>query len=424
MRDHVIVRRKIQMRDSIRGASTFTVVAAGAIAVIVIASGLYLAYLSPNRQTTGCCTTYLQSPLSGDSRNTTIGLDLKLSINSTLLATGGGIAVNITEANMRNVTNDVNASRDWPIDNLALGPCGTLNYPMGIGVFQGFYTQSNVSSAGKPLSIYQPGEYMCPMILSNIDSYQFGPLSDNAQIYGSCSSGSCFELNVTSEIDAGGYWSSHSSFARFSSGNYTVVGGDEWGQMVILHFTVAPGANFTRSTISSVSGHATSSSFDQTSGVMAYNEAYAYYDIPSVQFVGSFFVGMTTSNNSEYTFDFNVTTMAPKSTYIYFDWTPPCSSHLSSQCESDNQLVLPNPENATVVYNGTRLLILWYQNSTGLYISFQEYYLVGPISVTTATSYNVTSSCTVSSANLSETVKGANATTTFTTYTSAFNPCG
>jgi hypothetical protein len=289
MRTHLVVRRKIQMRDSIGGVSTFTAVAAGAIAAIVIASGLYLAYVSPNRQTPGCCTTYSPSPLSGDSMNATIGLDLKLSLNSTLLATNGGIAVNITELNIRNTTNKVNASRDWPIDNLALGPCGTVNYPMGLEIFQGYYTQSNVSSARAPLSIYQPGEYACPMILSNIGSYQFGPLSDNAQIYGSCSSGSCFQLNVTSEIDVGGYWSSHSSFSSFPSGTYTVAGGDEWGQMVILHFTVAPGTNFTMSTTSSGSGQPSSSLY-QTSNMMVYNKAYAYNDIPSIQFVGSFFV--------------------------------------------------------------------------------------------------------------------------------------
>ena len=48
--------------------------------------------------------------------------------------------------------------------------------------FKGNYTAANISSA-TPLQIYEPGIYHCPMILADISSYVFQPLSDNAAIF-------------------------------------------------------------------------------------------------------------------------------------------------------------------------------------------------------------------------------------------------
>lgn len=76
-----------------------------------------------------------------------------------------GITVHIMESNARNSTNLVNASNAWPLKGLALGPCGSSSHPMGVEIFKGYYTDSNISSARTALSIYPPGEYMCPMIL-------------------------------------------------------------------------------------------------------------------------------------------------------------------------------------------------------------------------------------------------------------------
>jgi hypothetical protein len=213
--------------------------AAGAVILLVITSGLYLGYLHQNNgEATVGTTIYEPYPLALESVNATTGLELKLQLNTTLLLAGEGLAANITLFNTINSTNNVTTSSDWPITHLALGPCGTTNYPMGIAVFAGYFSQSNISSASKPLSLYMPGAYMCPLILSNISAYVFKPQSDTAQILGSCNTGSCFELNTTSQIDAGGSWGEARAFSSFSPGPYTVVGGDEWGQMLILHFAV------------------------------------------------------------------------------------------------------------------------------------------------------------------------------------------
>jgi len=43
------------------------------------------------------------------------------------------------------------------------------------------------------------------------------------------------------EINIEGYWTNSGiySFSNFKPGVYTVVAGDEWGALVVLHFTVS-----------------------------------------------------------------------------------------------------------------------------------------------------------------------------------------
>jgi hypothetical protein len=54
-------------------------------------------------------------------------------------------------------------------------------------------------------------------------------------------------LPMTYEVTAGGYWTDNypldytgvnATFSNFQPGIYTVAGGDEWGQLVVLHFIV------------------------------------------------------------------------------------------------------------------------------------------------------------------------------------------
>ena len=106
-------------------------------------------------------------------------------------------------------------------------------------MLSGNYDITNVSS-GKALQIYQPGAYNCPGILAGIGSYAFQASSDNATIFGSCQvggSGGCISERVNSMVLFNGHWSGN-VFMGFPSGICTVVAGDEWGDLVILHFAV------------------------------------------------------------------------------------------------------------------------------------------------------------------------------------------
>jgi len=164
------------------------------------------------------------------------GLELSLTLNGSSISSGQGIAATAVEVNTLTTANNVSAAAKWPIGNLAVGPCGHLNEPVGIAVLSGNYDAANVSS-GLALQIYQPGTYACPAALSGISGFLFQPSSDNATVLGTCQPGPCFSETTSASISVRGYWTAN-AFASFPSGVYTVVAGDEWGGIAIAHFTV------------------------------------------------------------------------------------------------------------------------------------------------------------------------------------------
>jgi hypothetical protein len=178
----------------------------------------------------------LAFPQSVSVTDAPIGLNLSMALNTTLLQSGQGIDITITETNTLNTTITVNASDQWQLSSLSLGPCGTYNYPMGLAIFKGYYTSSNIST-GDSLELYHG--IACPMFLLLITSYTFQPLSDMASVNNPYSS---FNLTMASGITASGYWignlQGQIEFSNFTPGIYTVAGGDEWGQLVLLHFVV------------------------------------------------------------------------------------------------------------------------------------------------------------------------------------------
>jgi hypothetical protein len=169
------------------------------------------------------------------------GLKLSLSLNSTTLQSGQKVTIVIDEQNTLSVENNILSSRNWPLNGLSLGPCGTLNYPFGVAILQGYYSSANVATA-TPLILYDPGAiYHCPMILSEITAYVFQPSSDTAAIFGSCGPNPCFTTKINAEVRATGYWtgSPTATLTNFTPGVYTVVTGDEWGISAVLHFVVS-----------------------------------------------------------------------------------------------------------------------------------------------------------------------------------------
>jgi hypothetical protein len=168
------------------------------------------------------------------------GLSLSLSVNSTEFQPSQGISIVIEERNTLTATNNVTTSKNWPLKGLSTGPCGTLNYSFGISIFKGYYTSANVSSA-VPLKLYDPGAiYHCPAVLSRIDSYAFQPSSNEAAIFGSCEPNPCASIEMSVEVNYQGDWmgSPKEAFNDFTSGIYTIAGGDEWGTTVLLYFVV------------------------------------------------------------------------------------------------------------------------------------------------------------------------------------------
>jgi hypothetical protein len=167
----------------------------------------------------------------------TSGLNLSLSLGSNMINPGQAVSVGIDQWNTLPTEIVVPSASNWPLQGLTLGPCRTLNLPIGIEIVQGFYTSSNVSSA-KPLQLSEPGTYSCPAMIP-VSSFAFEPSSDVAEVLGSCDPNPCITENVSVTQDIAGYWTTASTFSNFTLGEYTVVGGDEWGALAILHFAVA-----------------------------------------------------------------------------------------------------------------------------------------------------------------------------------------
>jgi len=172
-------------------------------------------------------------------------LRFTLSIDTSTLTMGEAVKIEVSEQNtLLLTTNTVASGHDWPITGLSVGPCGVLNFPMGFAIFQGYHLENDLPSTDR-LALYSPGVYHCPLILSGIDSYVFAPGSDSASVNGSCSPNPCFTLPMRSGGTFEGYWSggvrflSSATFHSFSPGVYTVVGGDEWGDLGVLHFIVS-----------------------------------------------------------------------------------------------------------------------------------------------------------------------------------------
>jgi hypothetical protein len=136
---------------------------------------------------------------------------------------------------MLSTANDVTSAADWPLTGLLDGPCGTSIYPMGVELVRG----TNLSAASTNYLVLFSGPTMCPNQPSQIPGYVFKADSQLAQV-----AGYYYGMNAT--IRVGGYWtwdranpSANPVFHPFEPGIYTVVAGDEWGDVVLLHFTVA-----------------------------------------------------------------------------------------------------------------------------------------------------------------------------------------
>jgi hypothetical protein len=164
-------------------------------------------------------------------------------LNSTRVSSGQAIAATVDEFNTMVAPNNVSVSSDWPLQGLAVGACGSVNYPVGLAVLRGNYDLANVTS-GTALQIYQPGAYGCPIVLSGISSYLFQASSDNATVIGSCQPGACLNETMGATVSVSGYWTggAATAFTSFPAGVYTVVAGDEWGDITLSHFAVAGGA--------------------------------------------------------------------------------------------------------------------------------------------------------------------------------------
>lgn len=173
--------------------------------------------------------------------NSISGLSLSLSLDSATYQPGQFVNITVDEVNMLKKTNNVSAAGNWAFPGFSVGPCGTLNYPFGIAIFQGYYTAGDLSTL-KPLKLDNPNAvYPCPMILADISTYTFQSSGDTADVFQLGGIEPVLTEQMNTQIHPTGYWtgSPNGTLTGFAPGVYTVVAGDEWGALVVLHFTVS-----------------------------------------------------------------------------------------------------------------------------------------------------------------------------------------
>lgn len=171
-------------------------------------------------------------PQQSSSENTPPSvLSLAVSVNSTEIKAGNGIAMDIALANTSPDTLTLIPQHNWPVKQWSIKPC-LFHLPFGMALFQGDYSIENMTD-GKRLPLYQSGVYMCKTI--GIVDYVFEPSSNKATIetYNSTN----YQVTLQSHIAFNGFYQGQ-KFQPLTPGVYTIVGDDEWGHVSINHFTV------------------------------------------------------------------------------------------------------------------------------------------------------------------------------------------
>lgn len=210
--------------------------------------------------------------------NTTItassGLELRVNLNSTVVPSGGAVAAQITLFN--SLDQNLSLAPSFPANSTIQSwngydfLCGENNFlPMlGYALFQGDYSQGNISLTGSPLQLAPPVNAGC-VTYPKPTSIVFLPENDSAVLYSpawstgyqepvatTASTESCTTNGGTSLCGQGkglsGYWNTTSTisfqqaaigspfFRYLQIGEYTLAVQDVWNQTVYAHFQVVP----------------------------------------------------------------------------------------------------------------------------------------------------------------------------------------
>ena len=157
-------------------------------------------------------------------------LELELGISRTSLHPGVTFSINANEYNTLNGLNNVSTEANWPMNDLQLGSCGHSIYPFGIAIFGGVYAANNISEATQ-LQVFP--DLPCPLFIRQITGYLFEPVNDSATIL----PGNTTPVSMDTQISLSGFYSNGTQ-RSFPTGEYTVLAGDEWGDVAFQYFNI------------------------------------------------------------------------------------------------------------------------------------------------------------------------------------------
>lgn len=197
--------------------------------------------------------TFLVPSSYASSLNSTMSLRLELRVQ---VNSNNSLTVTADEFNMLDRNNTVYPEDNWRIPQglSQYAPC-LVNYdPVGFAIYHGNYDISNFST-GTPLEIWVTPLIECPYF-AGTPYYIFQPSGSVAlehQAY------SITNVTISFSRDVSGFWSGGNpytlgnpcppnqtnsecpplTFNQFPTGNYTIVGDDQWRGIVFLRFNVS-----------------------------------------------------------------------------------------------------------------------------------------------------------------------------------------
>jgi len=185
--------------------------------------------------------TMTTSSVNSASFKSANGLSISLSLDSSTYQPGRPVKIIIDEQNTLSKTNKVPEADKIPSKNLVIdSPHVPSMLPFGIAIYKGNYNVSNYSPV-TPLIIFDPAAVYIGAAVVGPKYYSFKPLSDIANI-NIPDVTLISEMQIKSEIALEGYWHDSNMINNrliwFEPGIYTVVAGDEWGALVVVHFRV------------------------------------------------------------------------------------------------------------------------------------------------------------------------------------------
>ena len=214
---------------------------------------------------------------SAMTTNATLGLSFSMALNTTILQSGQGISITINELNLLDGFNNITASNNWAYSSYqSSAPCSSMNLynlPFAVAIVPGYYTSSNLQEVASLPIYYDPssiGPIYC-VFIGLPTEYDFYPLSENSVVHTSAEISGMLNESTSTTLVFSGYYNStdppiinqssndslnqnittiplnnmtlfpdpaQSELVSFQPGIYTVIGGDEWGQLIVLHFAV------------------------------------------------------------------------------------------------------------------------------------------------------------------------------------------
>lgn len=159
---------------------------------------------------------------------------LYLNISSTAVSPDGRVNITAWVISTFPSIHNLTAASFWSVDPNGLWTriC-TSGFPIGVGVMKGHYDSGNVTS-GTLLPLNRPLA-LCPVFFSTPKWFAFEPQSSNALV---SVNGDIATWDIRSALGFSGT-SLSGGGVQLSSGVYTVVAADEWGDVLTTNFSVS-----------------------------------------------------------------------------------------------------------------------------------------------------------------------------------------